>query len=34
MTIEEIKAKPQGKKRNLHDDITIVILDLTGQANK
>lgn len=34
MTIEEIKAKPQGKKRNLHDDITIVILDLTSQANK
>jgi hypothetical protein len=32
MTVSEIKAKPQGKKRNIHDDITIVVMDLTDQV--
>ncbi len=31
-TVAEIKAIPQGKKRDIHDDITIVVLDLTGQS--
>jgi hypothetical protein len=32
MTVQEIKAKPHGKKRKIHDDITIVVLDLTKQT--
>ncbi len=32
MTVQEIKAKPQGKKRKIHDDITIVVLDLSKQT--
>lgn len=31
-TIEQIKAIPQGKKRDIHDDITIVVMDLTNQV--
>ena len=32
MTVEEIKKKPQGKKRKIHDDITIIVVDLKGQG--
>ena len=31
MTVSEIKGKPQGKKRNIHDDISIVVVDLSQQ---
>ena len=31
-TVQQIKAIPQGKKRNIHDDITIVVMDLTEQV--
>jgi pyruvate dehydrogenase phosphatase len=31
-TVREIRLKPQGKKRKIHDDITVVVVDLTKQA--
>jgi len=31
MSVGDLKAKPQGKKRNIHDDITIIVLDLQKQ---
>ena len=32
MSVQEIRAKPQGKKRKIHDDITIVVMDLSKQV--
>ena len=32
MTVQELRAKPQGKKRKIHDDITVIVLDLAKQA--
>ena len=33
MTLSEMKKIPQGDRRNLHDDITIITLDLEKQFN-
>lgn len=30
-TIEAIRKIPQGKKRKIHDDITVVVIDLKNQ---
>ena len=32
MTVADIKAKPQGKKRKIHDDITVIVMDLSNQV--
>lgn len=31
MTAQSLREIPQGKKRKLHDDITVVVVDLDGQ---
>ena len=31
-TVEELRSIPAGKKRKLHDDITVVVVDLEGQC--
>jgi hypothetical protein len=31
MTVKSIRETPQGKKRKIHDDITVIVVDLQGQ---
>lgn len=32
-TVQGLREIPAGKKRKLHDDITVVVVDLEGQFN-
>jgi hypothetical protein len=34
MSVKEMKEVPEGKKRRLHDDITVVVVNLDGQFKK
>ena len=35
MSVEDLKALPQGKpRRNLHDDLTIIVVDLTQSSSQ
>lgn len=31
MSLEELEKIPKGKTRKIHDDITVIVLDLEGQ---
>ncbi len=33
-TEDELRAMPLGGRRNYHDDISIIVLDLKGQTDK
>jgi hypothetical protein len=31
MSLEELEKIPKGKTRKIHDDITVIVMDLEGQ---